>query len=198
MSEAARVARTEEVPELAAVLTRAFEADPPSRWILDDDATYADRATRFYELLLGEEVPRGHVLTTDDHAGVAIWQAPGQWGFHEERLPALIAQMSEIYGERFSVALGTFATMVERHPGDPHWYLWVIGVDPGRHGEGVGSRLMAPVLERADAERVPAYLEASTPRSAAGVYARAGFEVTEVWNLPDGGPPVTGMWRPPR
>jgi GNAT superfamily N-acetyltransferase len=33
------------------------------------------------------------------------------------------------------------------------------GVEPARQRQGVGSALLAPVLERADLERLPCYLE---------------------------------------
>jgi hypothetical protein len=56
--------------------------------------------------------------------------------------------------------------------------------------------LMHPGLESLDAQRAPAYLEASTPRSRE-LYRRHGFEVTGEFNLPSGGPSVWQMWREP-
>ena len=53
-----------------------------------------------------------------------------------------------------AVRLMRYLTLVEgKHPHKPHWYLAVLGVDPGRQGRGFGSHLMQPVLERCDAER---------------------------------------------
>ena len=62
-------------------------------------------------------------------------------------------------------------------------------------GQGVGSMLMQPTLERADSARVPTYIEASSERSAA-LYERLGFLHMGVFELPDGGPPVWPMRRP--
>lgn len=56
--------------------------------------------------------------------------------------------------------------------------------------------LMQPTLERADAVGLPAYIEASSKRSAA-LYERLGFVHTGVFELPGGGPPVWPMRRPP-
>ena len=67
---------------------------------------------------------------------------------------------------------------------------------PEWQGRGIGSALMGPVLERCDAERMPAYLNAGSARSR-DLYARHGFEVTEEFRLPDGGPPLWRMWREP-
>jgi hypothetical protein len=55
---------------------------------------------------------------------------------------------------------------------------------------------MAPVLERCDRERMPAYLNAGSARSRE-LYRRHGFEVMEEFSLPDDGPPLWRMWRVP-
>jgi hypothetical protein len=54
---------------------------------------------------------------------------------------------------------------------------------------------MRPTLERCDYEGVPAYLEASSKRSAV-LYERLGFVHMGVLELPDGGPPLWPMRRP--
>ena len=71
----------------------------------------------------------------------------------------------------------------------------VLGVDPPRQGEGLGSALMQPVLELCDRERVPAYLESSKERNV-DFYARHGFRVTSELRLPKG-PAMWPMWRNP-
>ena len=45
-------------------------------------------------------------------------------------------------------------------------------------------------------KRIPAYLEASTPRNRA-LYLRHGFVVLDEMRLPGGGPPLWRMWREP-
>jgi predicted GNAT family N-acyltransferase len=83
-----------------------------------------------------------------------------------------------------------------RHPREPHFYLQFAGVAPGRQGLGIGSALLRPVLDRCDAEAMPAYLEATSPRNRA-FYERHGFEVTDELVYPKG-PPTWPMWRRPR
>jgi GNAT superfamily N-acetyltransferase len=88
-------------------------------------------------------------------------------------------------------------TTVERqHPRSAHWYLAVLGTDPVHQGKGIGSALLAPVLERCDHEGIGAYLE-SSKNSNIPFYRRHGFEVTGEIPLP-GGPSVWPMWRDPR
>jgi RimJ/RimL family protein N-acetyltransferase len=62
-------------------------------------------------------------------------------------------------------------------------------------GQGLGTALLRPALDRSDRERVPAYLEASTERSAA-LYERLGFIHLGELRIPDGGPPFWPMLRP--
>jgi GNAT superfamily N-acetyltransferase len=84
----------------------------------------------------------------------------------------------------------------ERHPKAPHWYLSVLGTEPGHQGEGLGSTVLQPVLDECDRLEIPAYLETGTERNV-GFYARHGFRVMERIELPDG-PPMWLMWREPR
>ena len=82
------------------------------------------------------------------------------------------------------------------HPGEPHWYLPFIGVDPAHQGEGYGTELMRHTLKRCDADGIPAYLENSNPRNAL-FYERLGFEqlgVIKAGTFPE----IVPMLRKPR
>ncbi len=73
--------------------------------------------------------------------------------------------------------------MENRHPHEPHFYIRTVGVRTALQGQGVGSMLMQPTLERADSAGLPTYIEASTERSAA-LYERLGFRHIGVFELP--------------
>jgi N-acetylglutamate synthase-like GNAT family acetyltransferase len=98
---------------------------------------------------------------------------------------------------RLPRAMEVQRVMAERHLVEPHFYVRTVGVRTALQGQGVGSALMQPTLDRADSAGLPAYIEASTERSAA-LYARLGFVHMDVLRLPKGGPPVWLMRRPPR
>jgi ribosomal protein S18 acetylase RimI-like enzyme len=70
-----------------------------------------------------------------------------------------------------------------------------LGTDPAQQKQGIGSALLAPMLARCDAERLPAYLESSKPTNVP-FYQRHGFEVVQEIDV--AGVPVTTMRRPPR
>ncbi|MDQ3739817.1 MAG: GNAT family N-acetyltransferase, partial [Actinomycetota bacterium] len=89
-----------------------------------------------------------------------------------------------------------FARMERRHPRAPHFYLPTLGVAPEAQGRGLGSALLAPMLERCDVEGVGAYLESSKERNVA-FYGRHGFRVVDEMTFPRG-PRLWLMWRDPR
>ena len=109
--------------------------------------------------------------------GVAAWLAPG--GFpppvREQvvRLPSVLAAFAPHWGALRLAARAEAAT-VALHPREPHWYLQLLAVDPASQRRGVGTALLAPVLERVDAEGALAYLETQEEANLA-YYARVGF-----------------------
>jgi GNAT superfamily N-acetyltransferase len=100
------------------------------------------------------------------------------------------------FGRRLPLAIRVQHATAERHLRELHFYVRTIGVRTALQGQGVGSALMQPTLERADSAALPTYIEASSERSAA-LYERLGFVHMDVLELPEGGPPVWLMRRPP-
>lgn len=77
----------------------------------------------------------------------------------------------------------------------PHVYLVGIGVRPRFQGQGVGSELLRKGLERADALRLPVYLETNEARNAE-IYQHVGFETVALKKLD--GLDTWAMLRPAR
>lgn len=81
------------------------------------------------------------------------------------------------------------------HP--QHFYLRAIGVDPSAQTRGIGSSLVAPVLEMADARAVGCFLQTVT-RHNVSWYERFGFRVVHNYRPTPTWPEVWAMWRDPR
>jgi GNAT superfamily N-acetyltransferase len=172
-----RAIRADETRAAAAVLGRAFEADPVMAWMLGATGpALVARLARFHALLIERVYLRhGLVFADDAFRGAAVWTPPGAW-----RLGLL--DQARLAGPMISIARGAIlrmlraSTLTEReHLHEPHYYLFAIGTDPAAQGTGVGAALMVPVLARCDRERLPAYLESSNPRNHT-FYRRHGFE----------------------
>ncbi|MDE2290533.1 MAG: GNAT family N-acetyltransferase, partial [Elusimicrobia bacterium] len=95
------------------------------------------------------------------------------------------------------VAARAEAATLARHPREPHWYLQLLAVEPGSQRSGIGTALLAPALERIDAEGAPAYLETQDEANLA-YYARVGFALVERVDLGPGLPGLFTMRREPR
>ncbi len=189
-----RTATTDDHATAAAVLADAFGDDPVFSWVFPDPMTRPRCLQAMFGFLAEHQyLAYGESVLADD--AVALWQPPGTppddefWIEHGEAFAAALEGQMERLG-LLGVAMG------EHHPTDPHWYLMAIGVRPSAQGRGLGGELLAHTLAKVDAERQPAYLEASSNRSRV-LYERHGFEVLAEFTV-DGSPPMWPMWRPPR
>lgn len=192
----ARVTKAD-ISELSEVLVRAFETDPILRWTFPGERSRRFWGRRFFEFELRRFISQDVSWTIGDRAGAALWALPGRWS---ER-PADVVRAFFASGigvlPRAPRVLRGLSQVEHSHPdGPPHLYLAVLGVEPGRQGLGLGSRLLAPGLELCDREGLPAYLETGKERNVA-FYNRHGFVVRDELTLPKG-PPIWFMWRDPR
>lgn len=65
----------------------------------------------------------------------------------------------------------------------PHWYLFLIGVDPVFQGRGYVSALIRPIIGRLDREGLPCYLETQDEKNIP-IYEHYGFKVVEKGTVP--------------
>jgi ribosomal protein S18 acetylase RimI-like enzyme len=193
-----RRATPEDVPRIAAVLAEAFSTDPPMRWFLAASPRSPERLRRYFAALVPRmHMRHGEVWISDEPLGAAGWIEPGGWPGPAGEQLAMLPTLLRTFGRHPVRAIAGQQRLEQDHPSEPHWFLDYIGVEETARGAGTGSALMRPMLERCDAERVPAFLNAGSERSR-DLYARHGFEVTERVELPFGGPPLWRMWRDPR
>jgi predicted N-acetyltransferase YhbS len=191
-----RTAVAADVPALSAVLARAFHDDPVTTWSFPREHSRLRWARRFFAWDLKRLVDQEVAWTTEATDGTALWALPGRWSESTSELLKLITTTWPGVFPHLARVLAGLSRIEARHPAEPHLYLAVLGVDPARQGEGIGSQLLAPGLELCDRESLPAYLESSKESNIA-FYSRHGFRVMEELRLP-GGPPVWPMWREPR
>ena len=175
------------------VITRAFAADPPSRWLYPKDSQYWRFFPRFVEAFGGSAIDYGTAEMAADGGAAALWLPPG--GHPDEAALGTLLEES-VDPARLETAFVLFEQMARHHPAGPHWYLPLIGVTPGHQGRGYGSLLMEQAVARCDRDGLPAYLESTTPRSV-GLYRRHGFEVVTEIRV-GSAPPIFPMVRRPR
>ena len=174
------------------VITLAFSTDPVARWAYADPAEYLAHMPPLVDAFGGGALDHGTAWCVESFLGAALWLPPGTHPDHET-LDALFERtVPESKRQFLSEA---FEQMGRYHPADPHWYLPLIGIDPGRQNEGLGSLLMQHAHAVFDRDGVLAYLESSNPRNIP-FYQRHGYRLLgaiEVGTCP----PISPMLREP-
>ncbi|MFE0414509.1 GNAT family N-acetyltransferase [Streptomyces tendae] len=178
------------------LLDEAFQDDPVSSWVFPGEEYRRRTHHRLMAAFADAVFADGRIDLTEDGAACALWlPVPADEDAAAEDVPARIREAVDPANERVEL----IARLTDGiHPGGrAHEYLWMIGVLPGRQGEGLGTALIESVLDRCDREGLPAYLEASSARGKV-LYERLGFEFTgRALDLPDG-PRMWPMWREPQ
>jgi GNAT superfamily N-acetyltransferase len=186
-----RKATAESLPTVSATLALAFYDDPVVMWCIPEGPRRRQILPGFFGAVAESYLNYDEIYDVDEGVSAAVWAPPG--AEDDEHLAERIGEISAEYVDRI---FGVLGLLEEKHPTDPHFYLFFLGTRREWQGRGIGSALMAPVLERCDREGVPGYLEATSERNKA-LYLRHGFEVTDEIRLPDG-PSLWPMWRTPR
>ena len=189
-----RKAVPEDLPQISSALTRAFFDDPLFAWSLSDEDRRQRLLPEFFALFTSAFLRHKETYTTrGDVVAAALWAPPGAIPVSGEDAEELGRQVEELAGPDAPRFLGVNKLFDDHHPHGSYWYLQFMGVAPGWQGQGIGSALMAPMLERCDREGVRAYLDATSERNKR-LYERHGFEAEEPFAAP-GGPPLWPMWR---
>lgn len=175
-----------------ATLTLAFSSDPVVRWAWPDHELYLTYWPRFVDAFGGRAFDHGTAHSLEGCTAVALWLPPGAEPDGETLMGLMRESMDD---PTYTDVNGVFEQMDEHHPTDDHWYLPLTGVDPVAQGRRLGSELLRHALQTCDRDGLPAYLEATSPRSR-NLYARHGFDVVGIIQA-GASPPLWAMLRPP-
>jgi ribosomal protein S18 acetylase RimI-like enzyme len=176
-----------QIPAASEVLAKAFENDPMFSYIFPkDDGRRMGKMKQLFISSLRYSQPFDSIYTTDTLKGVAIWIPPGKY-------PMSLWQTIKL-GLTLPFQLGwggmgrgiqLFNKIEECHNQympEPHWYLAVLGVEPVYQNQGVGGRLLEPILKQADGENLPCYLETDGEKNVS-FYQKRGFQVVKAFEL---------------
>ncbi len=182
------------------VLARAFHDDPFYATLLPGEEDRPKRLAWFMERMLCYGLHYGHVYTTPAVEGVACWFPPG----HTHPSAGDILR-SGLFALPLRIGFGAYRRLTafttytdpirHRCVPEPHWYLLLLGVDHPYQGQGLGGRLIQPILKRADSEKVACYLETEKEGNLP-FYARHGFNLAEAGQEPRYGVRMWGLLRP--
>jgi ribosomal protein S18 acetylase RimI-like enzyme len=166
----------------ATALGRAFHDDPLQSYVLPDPAVRAERSPAHFAPILEYGLRFGTVLTTaGEPRGAAVWLPPGETAVTDQRaMEAGLDTLPDVLGaaeaDRFFSVLATIDPYHRSDVPAEHWYVLVIGVEPGAQGRGLGRALLTPLLEEARRDKLPCYLETAQPQNVE-FYRHLGFRV---------------------
>jgi GNAT superfamily N-acetyltransferase len=172
-----RLATRADVPRLAATLATAYPDYRWTSWALPEDGR-AQRLHRWAELW-GALMPvlDGTAWVTDDVTSAAAWVAPDAPPPAADLQAVIDRDLPRVFGSRQPVVLASERLGALGRPEEPHWWLHAVGTRPAGRHQGLGTAVLQPVLERCDAEGVPAAATVYTSTVVRWLQ-RSGFAVT--------------------
>jgi ribosomal protein S18 acetylase RimI-like enzyme len=185
------------------MLGRAFFDSPLIRHVLPDEKRRRASLSWFMGRIAGHTLRHGVAYKSDEYAtGVALWFPPSNLHI---TLPQLVTAHAFLLPLYFGVAgslrylryLDYMEGLHKRDFSAPHWYLCMLGVEPERQRQGIGSRLLEQTLQRLDDADLPCYLETDKEENV-DFYRKFAFKVRHAGFAPGGGPPFWTMVREPQ
>jgi GNAT superfamily N-acetyltransferase len=181
-----------EAGQLADLIGGAFAELPPTEWLVPVAAERPRVLADTFRIHVDLAIKHGEVHVTTDRTGVAIWFPRNQPLPEPEDYDSRLAEACGPWTDRFRALDALFEA---NHPAEPHHHLAFLATRRDTRGQGVGSALLRHHHTYLDENALPAYLEASHPRSR-DLYLRHGYELRgEPFEVPSGAP-FWPMWRP--
>ncbi len=182
----------EHIQAVGRILGQAFFDDPFYSYVMPNPRKRPAQLTWWMSVMVRYGYRYGVVDTTPGTLkGAAVWlppEAPKPDTFKMLRAGLIKTpfQLGAVGFLRTMQITGQWEKLHEKEP-DRHWYLMVAGIEPSCQGQGLGSSLLQPVLERADKESMTCYLETMTTLNLR-FYHKLGFEIVAEGRLKNDAP----------
>jgi ribosomal protein S18 acetylase RimI-like enzyme len=171
------------------VCSNAFFNDEQIKYFLPDPIRRSKDLPLFYEFLLRLGERYGQIFATSSQLeGLAVWMGSKQ-------APLSLWRLMRAGGINFALRAGFtlllkvqyFTALVfdlhKRCISEPHWYLFLMAVDPKFQKQGHARNLLNTMLTDIDAENLPCYLETHNQKNV-DLYQRYGFRIIEKITIP--------------
>lgn len=171
---------SEDMAAACRILGLAFADNPNTLAIVRGDRARAERMMRTGARVAKLARKASHALIAQQGGAIVGVLNAAEWPHCQMRTVEKLATAPTMIRAAGSGSLRALklSTVWARHdPHEPHWHLGPIGVLPKLHRRGVGTALLNAFLERIDATRSAAYLEADVDKNVA-LYQKVGFNVT--------------------
>ena len=181
MSHKIRLMEENELNAVAASLAKAFMNDPLQTYTFPDEEERRQRSPDHFKAFLQFGLEYGEVYVSQNAEGAVVWLRPGETETTNEKaeeggLTKLPQLLGEDAANRFFSVLQFIDPFHQEDVPEPHWYVMVVGVDPAHQAKGLGQALLAPILQKAKANKQPVYLETAQPTNVP-FYQKLNFKI---------------------
>lgn len=164
----------------AEMLSRAFQDDPFSVFISPDAKRRHRLLRRIFNAQLTYCLIFGRVYTNAQVTGASCWIFSdranfARWQMIISGMSLMWRRLGTIVRRRYASAVDPMSDMRRNLMKRPYWYLLLLGVDPSCKGQGIGRKLMEPMLTEADHNKLPCFLVTDNEENL-GYYKKYGFE----------------------
>ena len=173
------------------VLTNAFSEESMWKEVFNDE----DKNRVLTEVMVRFCLKYGNVLSTSDNLEGVMAIAP-----HDKDMTALRIIRSGAFFLSMKISneakkMKVLSNAIEKAKKslnlDPHIHLLIMGVSQEYQGKGFGGKLIKAIIEKAEIEKKPIYLETQKEENVA-LYEKYGFSVKKKIILPE--PLNLPMW----
>lgn len=177
-----------QIEEASKLAAHALISDPVFSYLTPDDPVRRFQAlTWLTSRLMAYCIQYGYIYTTSDLQGVAVWLPPaGEFSSHFLQQVKMALQLQlyqlpvKVGWNRLLRWLNTLHAIERAQQQDmgesPYWDLGLMVVHPDSQGQGIGTRLLEPILLRSRDEGLPCSVVTAT-ELAVQFYQKNGFEI---------------------
>lgn len=170
-------AKYEDKSLVVEILTSSFDDNKSVNYIIKQDSKRVERIKSLMDYSFEMCYRFGEVFLTDDKRGCALILMPDK---KKTSLNSILLDVKFIFSgiglSNVKKALTRETKIKQLQLKGLMYYLWFIGVSPNEQTQGIGSKLMAEVIEVGNSIQRPICLETSTLKNIPW-YEKFGFKI---------------------
>ena len=184
--------KSNKIKKAAEVVTMAFFDYPMFTHYFPDSKRRKQRMSWYMEKTLNCAIHYGEVFVTSDYSGIMFILSPCHTRLtNKEFIKNGFLFIPFVMGFRnYAKSNECEKFVADTHErllnGKKHYYLWGLATNPNVQRKGVGSALLKALIDKADVENMPVYLETHDEKNVA-YYERFGFRLIHKDTIPKHG-----------
>ncbi len=177
--------------KVARTFADAFYDYPLHEYLLPDDVLRKEQHPTIGKVYATFGYRFGNMVATSENCeGVMLYESgnDGDATVMQFLRCGVLRLLFTRWGRTWAIRSGKVSRAIDKirrkNAPDPHVYVTLLAVLPENQGKGYARKLLAPLLKKADDDRIPCYLETFKAKNAA-IYNHLGFELLEEYPVPE-------------